>query len=302
MILVCPQCATRYIVPDSAIGATGRQVRCASCKHSWFQEGVLIERPVAAEPVAVPEPAPEPVMAAPDANVAVAEAPAQTATPAPSFSIENAPLPNAAFASMPVNYVRTQIPVADAPQPAAAAPQPVPPPPVQAEPEIEAIPVIEPILPAYGDEGMPTGRPRRNPAKLYTLAAFLFLLTVSGAGAALWYFGAPDWAVNLGLAPASANSGLVIDIPKDPDRRRLSSGGEIFSFNAEIHNRSNDELSVPPIVVELRDDQRRLVFSWMTKADKSRLKPGEKARISESRLDIPKNARNLELNFVDSGR
>ena len=47
MILVCPQCATRYIVPDSAIGATGRQVRCASCKHSWFQEGVLIERPVA---------------------------------------------------------------------------------------------------------------------------------------------------------------------------------------------------------------------------------------------------------------
>jgi predicted Zn finger-like uncharacterized protein len=298
MILVCPQCATRYIVPDSAIGATGRQVRCASCKHSWFQEGVLIERPVAAEPVAVP--VPEPVMAAPEANVAVAEAPAQTVTPAPSFSIENAPLPNAAFASMPINYVRTQIPIEEAPKPPVAAPPAVTPAPAPAEPE--AMPVIEPILPAYGDEGMPTGRPRRNPAKLWTLAAFLFLLTVSGAGAALWYFGAPDWAVNLGLAPASANSGLVIDIPKDPDRRRLSSGGEIFSFNAEIINRSNDELSVPPVVVELRDDQRRLVFSWMTKADKSRLKPGEKARISESRLDIPKNARNLELNFVDSGR
>ncbi|MFT3968552.1 MAG: zinc-ribbon domain-containing protein, partial [Sphingobium sp.] len=39
MILTCPNCATRYVVPDSAIGHDGRRVRCASCKHSWFQEG-----------------------------------------------------------------------------------------------------------------------------------------------------------------------------------------------------------------------------------------------------------------------
>lgn len=39
MILECSACRTRYLVPDTAIGPEGRTVRCANCKHSWFQEG-----------------------------------------------------------------------------------------------------------------------------------------------------------------------------------------------------------------------------------------------------------------------
>ena len=66
MIIACPACSTRYVVPDSAIGVDGRTVRCAKCRHSWFQHGPEITLPdehqadPAPPPPAPAAPAPEP--------------------------------------------------------------------------------------------------------------------------------------------------------------------------------------------------------------------------------------------------
>ncbi|MGC4250905.1 MAG: thioredoxin, partial [Sphingobium sp.] len=147
-------------------------------------------------------------------------------------------------------------------------------------------------------DSAPPFKPRRNPLKLATYAAIAFCLAVAAAGGALYYFGAPGWAVSLGLAPDEGDPDLLFYLSKPAERRKLPTGEEYFAFGARIVNSGKQALPVPPVLVQLRDRQNRIVFSWTTKADKTRLKPGEEASINESRIDIPKNAENLSLTFV----
>src|SRR5215207_2164552 len=49
MILTCPSCGTQYVVKDGAIPPQGRQVRCASCKHSWHQDPEPADTPAEEE-------------------------------------------------------------------------------------------------------------------------------------------------------------------------------------------------------------------------------------------------------------
>jgi predicted Zn finger-like uncharacterized protein len=36
MLIVCPSCATSYMIDQTAVGPAGRTVRCARCKTTWF--------------------------------------------------------------------------------------------------------------------------------------------------------------------------------------------------------------------------------------------------------------------------
>lgn len=73
MILQCTQCKFRYTVAGEQIGPKGRTVRCANCKHMWFQKQLTQEESLAdmermlAEINAQPKPMPQPL--SPGANL-----------------------------------------------------------------------------------------------------------------------------------------------------------------------------------------------------------------------------------------
>ena len=95
MILSCPACQKKYLIPDSAIGIEGRQVRCAACRHSWFEVPKLLN----SEASPLPESLTRPTDFKPERVVPVAE------TEPPRWSSPAARVPESPTTPEPVQVV-----------------------------------------------------------------------------------------------------------------------------------------------------------------------------------------------------
>ncbi len=262
MILECTECGTRYTVPDSAIGGEGRTVRCANCRHSWFQA-----------------PASEPSEPADLVERAQVE-PAVATIP---DAVAPVPPPAAAPAAPPA-----PTPQADVSEPAREA---SPPPPAR-----DVYPAASDT-----DDYDPFAhhapfQPRRNRTKQWTIIAFAVGFLLLAGLIALVFTGDTGIAQRLGLPIAPQETPLrLIDNPIE--RRELSNGSEMFAVSGKVTNPTDTHQSVPDIRAELRDAQGRLVYSWTIRPEVTALPPRGSVDFNSAKLDVPVNSEKLVLSF-----
>lgn len=225
MILECSECRTRYLVPDTAIGAEGRTVRCANCKHSWYQPPAALELGRATTP-------------------RVAEDNPASAAPAPR---ETAPVMAATYD----------------------------------DPYVED----------------PSFRPRRNPAKRWTMVAVAAGIAMLAGMGAILYTGTPGIASQFGLSMGSQVSPLRF-ANKAIDRRDLATGDEMFAVSGQVVNPTDLRQRVPDIRAELRDAQGRLVESWTIPPSQRYLGPKRTLEFNNAKLNVPASSKMLELSFA----
>ena len=269
-------------------------MRCAKCRHSWFQEGPEIEVAVpaaAASPEAAPEPAPAaeparaPAPAAPapqptePAGAGVVQAPAEEPEPEPETAQEAEPVEDAFSTAAALN---SQVDTSST--------------------EL----VYDDVLAQFDDDDAPSSfehvppfRRRRNWGRISMVAGIVFAVLALGASAALAGFGLPDWLkVTTVRTFAPAQPELAIDFPPNrQDRRTLPNGTEFFGASGKITNVGKTAHYVPSILIVLRDGRDRIVYSWEVVPPKRELAPGEAMTINEAVTDVPKSAEVAEIGW-----
>ena len=262
MLIVCPNCASRYEIAEAKIGAGGRKVRCASCQTTWQIEAQAVGAPPIAE--VLPS----------DLDAAIPDLPDAPSPEQTAAELEGE-LRRAAEIDADISAIaaeRTELPQPDAMQP---------PPPKWMRNQAGA---------------------RNPASRLPPAAAGLFVaagLAVLGLG--LWQRervvrAVPQFAglyaviglpVNVrGLAFSAVESELV----QDPQGRFLVVSGDVTNI-------AKGTTKVPPITVMVQGEDGKLLYSWTTEPPRPTLEPAELMHFRARLASPPEHGRSVQLRF-----
>lgn len=137
--------------------------------------------------------------------------------------------------------------------------------------------------------------------RVWTAAAAVFAVIALGTVAAVSYWGAPDWLPLNGPTFAANQPDLQLDFPPaQQDRRTLPNGSEFFGAVGTITNVGRESRRVPSILIVMRDEREKVVYSWVLAPPQPSLAPGERMTVVEAVTDVPKSAKFVEIGWKPS--
>ena len=282
MILTCPACSTKYVVKDGAIPPAGRQVRCASCRHSWHQEPDEAEAPLVAEPAGGAE------TDVARAAAAIVEQPAFPTTDIPNpldQIVANAPPTPAPPPPLTEDRQWQQIEPASAwDEPAQVPAQAQAHEPVSVRtPMPRSEPVTEDFEPFYDHE------PLEQPKRKWPLLLLLILL-VALAAVAFWFIAPAELRARAGLA--SSDGSQLNAVITNGDYQRLESGNNLFTVSGRIVNSTDSRQPVPTIHAELLDaSKQKVIHRWTISLQTGTLDLNKSAPFNSAEVDVPEGGK-----------
>ena len=306
MILTCPNCRTRFLVADQAIGADGRRVRCGNCQHMWFAEP---DQPAGDGPDAVPdELSDQPVedTAPADEDIAAPPPDADAEAVVPDMAEDIAT--DAAAADDPVDAPTeepTEEPTDDGPHDMAADDPPDEPEPALAAPARPASEgTIRRNLPALPRQG------RGIAAGWVALGVFVVALIAGVLGFKDGLIKA--WPPSVGLyralgmvepAPPSveAEPASVVRIVDKTYEVQPRDQGVVLAISARIENAGDRPVELPTVRGVLLDNAQNEIRDWRIQPGVVILGPGETVTVQSEIVDPPPDATAFDLFLMWAG-
>ncbi|MGI8527538.1 MAG: DUF3426 domain-containing protein [Pseudolabrys sp.] len=310
MLIVCPSCATSYMVEPGSLGPAGRMVRCARCKTAWFAGAPeakadvdgFVEN-VIAEAEGRPVPPTGPRAATPPPPPPRHDEPAYSEPAADEFGAE----PNAPIASIGHAPAVAQVP--NAAHSAEPPPQEMQPDPVSDAPSLVPAAGYEPLRRGETDaddaESFAARRARMQ-AKRKTMRRSskwtALILVLVGFNVAV--IGARSEVVR--YLPQTASLFSAIGLPVNLrqlafENVKISNeeadGASVLVVEGAIASRSGKPVEVPRIRFAVRNASGQEIYSWSAMPSRSILPAGEKLPFRSRLASPPADASDVVVRF-----